>query len=87
MISPKTIANAIEAQARNELRRERASNDAFAHKCPGVEPTAEYREGPLPPSHPCFGTEADYIRYLSARERAKYHGHVPRPDRCGRGRR
>jgi hypothetical protein len=77
----------MERTARAELANEEAMNRAFARRAPDAKPTAEYQEGPLSPDHPCFYSRVDYLRYLAARERAKYHGHVPRPDRCGHGNR
>ena len=78
----RSLVEQEEARLRDELRRERDSNQDFARRCPGTRETTCYSQPPRPRSE--FYTMGDYVRYRIDREHARFN-----PARCptsGRGR-
>lgn len=75
MRSPSELVAEQDRQLREELRRERRSNEAFARKCPGVRETECYRRGPTPASQ--FYTTRDVLIDRIERERYRFN-----PARC-----
>lgn len=68
-----------ERQARARLAAERAINRVIESRNPSLLSTDRYREGPLPPSHPRFGSPADYADYETVRERGRFDPEVKYP--------
>jgi hypothetical protein len=82
--SPEWAAAYAEAQARTRLNRERSLNTFIASRNPNLPSTERYQRGPLPPSHPRFGTTADYINYLARREMGRFDPNIDYPTRGGK---
>jgi hypothetical protein len=78
-IRPWTAVVLVEGQARARLQQERKLNSVIASRNPHLPSTERYREGPLPPWLPRFGTRADYLRYLARREMGRFDSEVVYP--------
>ena len=83
---PGWAAAYAEAQARARLHHERALNSVIASRNPHLPSTERYLRGPLPPSHPRFGSQADYLDYLARREMGRFDPEItyPTPERFRR---
>ena len=82
--SPGWAAAYVEAQARARLRQECALNAVVASRNPNLPSTDRYRCGPLPPSHPRFGSTADYLSYRARREMGRFDPNIDYPTRRGK---
>ena len=77
--TPSRAAELMERQARARLQHERELNRFIERRRRGIQPTAKYMAGPLPPSHPRFGSEIDLLVYEIKREMGKYDEQVDYP--------
>ena len=68
--SPDWAARVAERRAAERWCRERALNEVIEARLPGIQPTAKYAAGPLPPSR--FYTREAWLTYRWRRSMGKY---------------
>jgi hypothetical protein len=81
--TPEAAAAYAEAQARTQIDHERAINRVITQRNPTLPETERYRRGPLPPSHPRFGSRLDYLRYVANRTMGRFDPFVEYPTKGG----